>query len=103
MDRGPDWGYFPKPAKSLFIADNLEEKEAEKREFEQAGHNINHVDGSLYLGAYWGPREELEKWVRPEVEAWAHGVRILAKIAKRYPQSAYADLGMLLQVKLQYL
>ena len=31
MERGPDQGYFPNPAKSLFIADNLEEKEVAKR------------------------------------------------------------------------
>ena len=28
MAQGPDQGYFPDPAKSLFIADNPEEKEA---------------------------------------------------------------------------
>ena len=50
-----------------------------------------------------GPREELEEWVRSKVEAWAHGVRILAKIARQYPQSAYAGLGMSLQLKWQYL
>ena len=27
MDWGPDQGYFPDPAKSLFIPDNLEDKE----------------------------------------------------------------------------
>ena len=26
IDRGPEQGYFPKPAKSLFILDNPEEK-----------------------------------------------------------------------------
>ena len=31
VDRGTDRGYFPEMAKSLFIADKLEEKEAEKR------------------------------------------------------------------------
>ena len=45
-----------------------------------------------------GPREDLEAWVHPKVEAWDHGVRNLAKIAKRYPQSAYAGLGMLLHI-----
>ena len=30
MDRGTEQGYFPKPTKSLFIADNLEEKESAK-------------------------------------------------------------------------
>ena len=33
-----------------------------------------------------GPREELEAWARPNVEAWSQGVLTLAKIAKKYPQ-----------------
>ena len=36
------------------------------------------------------------------MEAWAHGVNTLAKIANRYPQSAYAVLGMSLQLEWQY-
>ena len=47
--------------------------------------------------------EELEEWVRPKVEAWDNRVRILDKIAKWYPQSEYSGLGMLLQLKCQYL
>ena len=50
-----------------------------------AGLNINDVDGSRYLGDFLDPREELEEWVRAKVEAWAHGVRTIAKISKRYP------------------
>ena len=98
MDRRPDWGYFSKPAKSIFISDNPEEKEAAKREFKQAGLNINYIDCGRYLGAYLGPREELKDWVHPKVEAWADGVRILAKIEKWYPHLAYAGLYMLLQI-----
>ena len=45
MDQGPDQGYFPKQANSLFIADTPEEKEAANREFERAGLNLNYVDG----------------------------------------------------------
>ena len=37
------------------------------------------------------------------MEAWAHGVRTLAKIAKRYPQSSYAGLDISLQLECQYL
>ena len=46
MYRGPDRGYYTEPSKSLFIAVNPEEKEAAKMEFEQAGLNLNYVDGS---------------------------------------------------------
>ena len=67
------------------------------------GHVLNFVSGSRYLGAYVGPRNQLEAWVKPQVEAWAHGVRVLGKIARRHPQLAYSGLGMLLQLEWQYL
>ena len=60
MERGPDRGYSPESAKSLFITDNPEEKEAARRKFEQEGLHITYVDGSRYLEAYLGPREELD-------------------------------------------
>ena len=37
------------------------------------------------------------------MEAWAHVVRVLAKIARQHPQSAYAGLGILLKLECQYL
>ena len=71
MKRGAERGYFPKPAKSLFILDNPGEKEAAKKEFVKEGLVLNFVSGSWYLGAYLGPREQLEALVKPQVEAWA--------------------------------
>ena len=41
--------------------------------------------------------------MHPKVEAWAHRVRTLAKIAKQYPQSVHAGLGMPIQIDWQYL
>ena len=80
-----DRGYFPKPAKSLFISDILGQEEAAKREFAKEGLVLNSVSGSRYLGAYLGPWDQLEAWVKPQVEAWAHGVRVLGKISQRHP------------------
>ena len=54
LDQGPDRVYISEPAKLIFIANNPEEKEAAKREFEQAGLHLNYVDGSRYLGFFWG-------------------------------------------------
>ena len=45
-----------------------------------------------------GHSEELEEWVQTKVEAWAHRVFNLAKISKRYPQSAYSVLGVSLHI-----
>ena len=67
------------------------------------GLHLNGVDGRQYLGAYLGPREQLEGWVRPKVEAWAHGFFTLDKIAKWYPQSTYSCLFMLFHLERQYL
>ena len=36
-------------------------------------------------------------------EGMVHRLRILARIAKRYPQSAYVSLGVLIQMEWQYL
>ena len=65
MKRGPDRGYFLKPAKSLFISDTPRQEEAAKRKFVMEGLDLNFVSGSRYLGAYLGPRDELEAWVKP--------------------------------------
>ena len=41
--------------------------------------------------------------MQTKVEAWAHGVRTLAKISKWYPLLTYAGFGMSLQLEWQYL
>ena len=56
--RGPDQGYFPEPAKSLFISDIPGQDEAAKREFPKEGMCLNFVSGSRYLGEYIGPQAE---------------------------------------------
>ena len=81
--RGPDRGYFSEPAKYLFILDNPGQEEAVKREFSKEGLVLNFVRGSHYLGAYLHPQDQLEAWVKPQVEAWAQGVMVLGKITRR--------------------
>ena len=58
-----------------------EQVEAARREFAAEGLVLNFVNGIRYLGAYLGPHEELEACVKPQLEAWDHGVRVLGKIA----------------------
>ena len=99
MERRLDRGYFPEPAKSCFISDTLGQEEAAKREFAVESLTLNLDSGSRYLGAYLGPQKELEAWIKPQVVAWDHGVRVLGKISQQHPQSAYAGLGMSLQLE----
>ena len=37
------------------------------------------------------------------MDAWAHGVIVLGRIAQQHPQSSYAILGMSLQLECKYL
>ena len=101
--RRTDHVYLPEPYKSLFISDIPSQEEGAKRELAAEGLELNFVSGRRYLGAYLGLQEELVAWVKPQVEAWAHGVRVFGKIARRHPQSAYARLGMSLQLEWLYL
>ena len=52
-------------AKYFFILGTLGKEEAVRREFVTEGLLLNFVSGSRYLGAYLGPQEELEAWVKP--------------------------------------
>ena len=79
------------------------QEEAAKKEFSLEGLTLNFVSGSRYLGAYLGPQDQLDASVKPQVEAWAHGIKVLGKISLRHPQSAYAGLGVSLQLEWQYL
>ena len=81
IKRGTDQGYLTEPAKSLFILDNPDQEEAAKKQFAKEGLVLNLVSGSPYLGAYLGPWDQLEVWVKLQEEAWAHGVRVFGKIA----------------------
>ena len=69
----------------------------------EKSENITYVGESRYMGAYLGPREELEAWVHPKLEAQAYRVRTLSKISKQYSQLACAVLWMSLQIESQYL
>ena len=69
MKMRPERGYLPKLVKSLFFLDTPGQGEAAKQDFAIEGLTLNFVSGSRYLGVYLGPQEELEMWVKPQVEA----------------------------------
>ena len=79
----------------IFIANTSRQEREAKREFSEEGLELNLVGGIPYLGAYLGPRAELEAWVKPQVEERDHGVRRLSKIAKKHPQLVHYGLGIL--------
>ena len=64
-----------------------------KREFAMEGLDLNFFSVSSYLGAYLGPWDQLEAWGKSQVEAWAHGVRVLGKISRQHPPVGLRRLG----------
>ena len=69
MKRGPDREYLTEPDKSLFISDTPGQEEAAEREFAIKGLTLHFVGGSQYLGSYLGLQDQLEVWVKPQVQA----------------------------------
>ncbi len=102
MEKGPSVGYFPEPAKSYHIC--LKEEEAKARAaFEEAGIEVNFCWGKCYMGGFVGLEVMLERWLNPMVKKWVTGIETLARIAVRFPQTAYAGLVSSLQAKWQYI
>jgi hypothetical protein len=46
--------------------------------------------------------EAKRKWLLPQVKKWVHGVHQLAKVARRFPQTAFAGLAKSLQSEWLY-
>jgi hypothetical protein len=102
MEKGPSVGYLPEPAKLYHICPKEEEAEA-RAAFEEAGISVNFCRGKRYVGGFVGSEAMLEHWMDPKVKKWVAGIGILACIALRFPQTAYAGLVSSLQAEWQYL
>jgi hypothetical protein len=102
MEKGPSVGYFPEPAKSYHICPKEEEAEA-RAAFEESGIEVNFCKGKCYMGGFVSLEAMLESWLDPMVKKWMVGIETLARIAVRFPQTAYTGLVSSLQAKWQYI
>ena len=101
LERGPARGYFPEPEKSIFVPSvpaEMEECKSLLQEF-----NFQYKEGARYVGGFIGSKASQEEWIAPMIEAWTNGVKKLASVAKRYPQTAFAGLTKSLQSEWAYL
>jgi hypothetical protein len=96
MEKGPIVGYFPDPTKLYHIRPKEEEAEA-RAACEEAGIEVNFCRGKRYLGGFVGSKAMLERWLDPMVKKWVTGIETLARIAVRFPQTAYVGLVSSLQ------
>ena len=80
---GPQYGYFPKPSKSVLI---VSEKNLERAKSALGDLNFQITTGYHYLGGFIGEKSARDKWIEEKVEDWVIGIDALAATAKRYPQ-----------------
>ncbi len=97
---GPQYGYFPEASKSILV---VRESNLEAAEKFFSSQQFRVTTGERYLGGYIGAREDQDEWVDGKTTDWTKAVRELAKVAVRYPQSAYAGLQKSLQQEWQFL
>ena len=99
---GPDFGYYPEAEKSYFICP-LADEAAAKTVFEELELEIQYSRGERYVGGFIGSTAMQDRWIEPKVQGWVEGVKSLARVATRYPQSAFAGFTQSLQSEWQYL
>jgi hypothetical protein len=100
LQLGPRRGYFPEPEKSILIVptDTPTTSLSLLDEFD-----FQRTEGHRYLGGFVGSGPTEADWIDPQIEKWVAGVHELSKVARRYPQTAYAGLSKSLQAEWQYL
>ena len=89
QERGTARGYYPEPTKSILVVapGNVAWYEEHFR-----GLGIRVVTGHRYLGGFLGDAAAEREWLEEKVQGWTESVRVLAGVALKHPQSAYAGL-----------
>ena len=95
LEKGPAYGYFPKPSKTWLIVKEEKLEEA-KRIFKDTGVKIT-SDGMRHLGAAIGSKTFKDSYVHEKIQEWIDSVERLAKIAITEPQAAFSAFTERLQ------
>jgi hypothetical protein len=100
LQLGPRRGYYPEPEKSVLITP-LDASSSAFDALDEFQFQKSH--GHRYVGGFVGSGAAEAAWIDPQINKWADGIKSLAKVAHRYPQTAYAGLSHSLQAEWQYL
>ena len=95
---GPNLGYFPEPAKSWCVVPGADEGRAIAAH-EAPGLTVQYTRGHRYVGGFVGSAAMEDAWIKPQVKMWVEAVGKLAKVAVRYPATAYVGLVWSLQAE----
>jgi hypothetical protein len=98
---GPSRGYYPEPAKSIFVGCKADEAETCRQAL--AEFNFQFREGSRCAGGFIASEAAQAEWIEPQIQKWVGGIVLLARVARRFPQMAYAGLVKSLQTEWTYL
>jgi hypothetical protein len=82
QERGPWYGYFPEPTKSILVV-RSHNRHTAKSAFTDLQFKV--TTRSRYLGGYIGSRVDRELWVQEKAAFWTSAVNDLAFAALSHP------------------
>ena len=87
---GPDFGYCPKPAKTILLIKDSRQMQAAQKIFKGDGIKITD-QGERLLGSVIGTESFREQYInKNKVESWVKDLQSLSKYAQDDPQAAYS-------------
>ena len=93
IEKGPVFGYFPEPQKSIVVVQPTEAERVGRMLQETFASNCPKVvTGQRLLGGHLGDAAGKRQYVRDKVEHWVSLIQKLADIAVHDPQAAYIAL-----------
>ena len=92
------FGYYSEVSKSIVMGP-LESEAQLKAIFTENALPVEWWRGQRYIGGHIGSKATETHFVVPKVKQWVHGVAVLSKITRQYPQAAYHWFTSLLQAK----
>ena len=87
--KGPDFGYYPKPAKTILIIKDNSLMQSAQKFFRNQGIKITD-HGEYCLGSVMGTKSFKEQYTKNKVEGWVKNLELLSKYAQDDPQAAYS-------------
>ena len=97
---GPTHGYHLEPAKSISIG--KPEHEARAKDILQE-FNFQYTVGARYIGSFIGSEESQQARLQPKIDEWVENIKLFARAARKYSQTAFAGLTKSLQMECTYL
>ncbi len=100
LSDGPNFGYFPQPAKSvLIVADSY--KNLAEAKFQQYGISV--VTGERYLGSFVVAKKDRAVFLEKKVEKWLEKIDAVSNVSASYPHEAFSAFSRSLQAEWNFL